>query len=864
MAIRARKGGIEKGKKTLARNGVPATGGDLAADWMARMVAAAPNLACRCKEGRILFLNLAGAKLLGLASEAEAEGRPFADFVHPDYRHDLEAMLLEAAQAGEAIPLKLATLDGRLVDVDLRATPTGAEGDLVVWCADLTERIRVATTLRDREERLQGIMNVVPDGIVTIDEKGIIRSANPAVYQVFGYAPGELIGRNVSILMPEPHAGRHDQYLRNYRKTGDKHIIGVTGREEIARRKDGKVFPVELAVVELKHRSERLFIGMVRDITRRKRAEEALLKAYDELELRIEERTRELTREVSERRAAEEGLRLAAEVINNLSEAVIIVDTEFRISSVNPAFTDITGFEANDVLGQVPRFYSVVARDPLMFAQMWKSLKSDGTWATEIWNQRKNGEKYAERLSISVLADEAGNVQKYAVVIADITKRKQDEERIRYQANYDSLTGLPNRALFMDRLSQALATMGRVGKKLGLMFIDLDGFKLVNDTLGHEIGDLLLKEAAERLATCVRTGDTVARLGGDEFTIIMPNLTDPRNAPLLAQRILDTLAKPFVLKGQEAFVSGSIGITIFPDDATKASELIKNADAAMYRAKEQGKASYHFFTADLNEEVKQRLVLKNGLSKALERNELILFYQPKMDLVSNRVHGCEALMRWQNPDLGMVSPARFIPVLEETGIIVEVGEWAIRTACRQYRAWVDSGLPPIRIAVNLSARQIRDGTLASTVARILDETEVPPEGLELEITESMLMTDAQKSVVALEELHRMGIHVAMDDFGTGYSSLSYLKRFPIDTIKIDRSFVADIASNPDDAEIIKTIITMGQTLNRRVVAEGVETEEQLRILRNYKCDEIQGYLLSPPLPPEKFEPFVKAHKAKTA
>ena len=858
MATRSRSDGGDAEEMAMSREGDSAGGGHCADDWRTRLLDAAPNLACRCKDGRILFLNRIGAALLGLASEKEAEGRLLADFVHEDYRRDLGEMLAEAASSGESLPLKLATVDGRLVDVDLRAVAANGFGDLVLWAADLTERIRVATTLRDREERLQGIMNVVPDGILTIDEKGIIRSANPAVYQVFGYSPGELIGRNVSILMPEPHSSRHDRYLEEYLRTGQRHIIGVTGREEIARRKDGKVFPVELAVTELKHRSERLFIGMVRDITRRKRAEEGLLKAYDELELRIEERTRELTREVAERRAAEEGLRLAAEVINNLSEAVIIVDTEFRISSVNPAFSEITGFEAEDVLGQVPRFYTVVARDPLLFAQMWKSLKSDGTWGTEIWNQRKNGEKYAERLSISVLADEAGNVQKYAVVIADITKRKQDEERIRYQANYDSLTGLPNRALFMDRLSQALATMGRVGKKLGLMFIDLDGFKLVNDTLGHEIGDLLLKEAAERLATCVRTGDTVARLGGDEFTVIMPNLTDPRNAPLLAQRILDTLARPFVLKGQEAFVSGSIGITIFPDDATKASELIKNADAAMYRAKEQGKASYHFFTADLNEEVKQRLVLKNGLSKALERNELILFYQPKMDLQTDEVKGCEALMRWMNPEMGMVSPARFIPVLEETGIIVEVGEWAIRTACRQYMAWIEMGLPPIRIAVNLSARQIRDGTLASAVARILDETGVPPAGLELEITESMLMTDAHKSVVALEELHRMGIHVAMDDFGTGYSSLSYLKRFPIDTIKIDRSFVADIASNPDDAEIIKTIITMGQTLNRRVVAEGVETEEQLQILRNYNCDEIQGYLLSPPLPAEKFEPFVRA------
>ncbi|MEO5336732.1 MAG: EAL domain-containing protein [Magnetospirillum sp. WYHS-4] len=850
-----RKGGDQP--KTTAPRKRAVVVGRRSDAWRQRLLDAATNLGCLVRHGHIQAINAGGARLLGLPDTGAAEGRTLAEFIHPDYRDVLADLLDEAVVSGASIPVKLRPLDGGSIDAEMHVAHGGEDGELVLWAVDVSEHIRIATTLREREQRLQGIMNTVVDGIVGIDDKGIVRSANPAVHRIFGYLPGELVGRNVSVLVPEPHGSRHDQYIQNYLKTGRGRIVGVTGREELAVRKDGTTFSVELTVTELRHGKERLFIGVVRDITRRKRAEEALLKAYDELELRIEERTRELTQEITDRRAAEEGLRLAAEVINNLSEAVIIVDTEFRITSANPAFSDITGFEASDVLGQVPNFYKIVGRDPLMFSQMWKNLKGDGTWSAEIWNQRKNGEKYAERLSISVLADDAGNVQKYAVVIADITKRKQDEERIRYQANYDQLTGLPNRALFMDRLAQALATMGRGGKKLGLMFIDLDGFKLVNDTLGHEFGDLLLKETAERLAICVRTGDTVARLGGDEFTVIMPNLTDPRNAPLLAQRILDTLSRPFNLKGQEAFVSCSIGITIFPDDATKASELIKNADAAMYRAKEQGKASYHFFTADLNEEVKQRLVLKNGLSKALERNELMLFYQPKLDLRLGVILGCEALMRWQNPELGMVSPARFIPVLEETGMVVEVGEWAIRVACRQIRRWLEAGLPPIRIAVNLSARQIRDGTLAPTVANILDETGVPPTALELEITESMLMTDAQKSVIALEDLHRMGIHVAMDDFGTGYSSLSYLKRFPIDTIKIDRSFVSDIASNPDDAEIIKTIITMGQTLNRRVVAEGVETEDQLKILRDYRCDEIQGYLLSPPLPADKFETFVR-------
>ena len=824
------------------------------------------DMICVVEEGLVTFVNAAGAALLGESEPEQLNGRELTSMVHPDYREIVEEGLFSLSSEGTAFPLKFVRMDGEIVDVEIAVMPFGAETEdsFMLEARDISDRVRSAITLRDREQRLQGIMNTVADGIVTIDERGVIQSINPAAHKIFGYEAGELIGQNVSRLVPEPHGSNHDDYLRNYLRTGEAKIIGVTGREEQGMRKDGSLFPVELAVTELRHGTERLFTGVVRDITGRKKAEDALRRAHDELELRVQERTHELSQEIAERRAAEEGLRLAAEVIGNLSEAVVIVDSEFRVTSVNPAFTDITGFDADEVVGGAPSFLAVVKADPVLESHMHKDLKRDGYWTTEIWNERKNGEKYAERLSISALADELGEVQKYAVVVADVTKRKEDEERIRYQANYDQLTGLPNRALFHDRLNQALATMSRADRKLGLMFIDLDGFKLVNDTLGHDIGDLLLKDAADRLANCIRSGDTVARLGGDEFTVIMPNLTDPKHAPLLGQRILDTLAQPFNLNGHEAFVSGSIGITIYPDDAPDANTLIKNADAAMYRAKEQGKASYHFFTSDLNEEVQERMVLKNGLSKALDRGELSLHYQPKLTLATGQIRHCEALMRWNSSELGMVSPARFIPIMEESGLVVEVGEWAIRVACEQYMKWMEEGLPPVRIAVNLSARQLREPALPTVIERILKETGVPSEGLELEITESMLMTDAQKSVAALNRLHDLGLHVAMDDFGTGYSSLSYLKRFPIDSIKIDRSFVADIATNQDDAEIIRTIITMGQTLNRKIIAEGVETEEQLEMLRGYNCDEIQGYFISRPLPADAFTDFIRDWEKKAS
>jgi len=444
----------------------------------------------------------------------------------------------------------------------------------------------------------------------------------------------------------------------------------------------------------------------------------------------------------------------------------------------------------------------------------------------------------------------------FMVQAHDITERKEDEERIPFQANYDQLTGLPNRSLFLDRLNQTLANAERTRTNVGVMFIDLDGFKLVNDTLGHDVGDLLLQETSERLKECVRNTDTVSRLGGDEFTILMPNLHDPRDAPLVANRILESVYTPFNLKGSDFFVSASIGITVYPQDAKSAGDLLRNADSAMYQAKEKGKANFQFFTDDLNREMKERLILKNGLIKAMEKEEMALFYQPKQNLQNGAIAGVEALMRWNSVELGMISPARFIPVLQETGLMVEFGEWAIRAACLQHREWLDAGLPPIRIAVNLSARQLREISFVSVFKKALKEIGVVSESLEIEITESLLMADARNTVTAIEELHDLGIRVTMDDFGTGYSSLSVLKRFPIDSIKIDQSFVADITTNSDDAEIIRAIVTMGKTLNRTVIAEGVETQEQIDMLRDYGCDQIQGYLFCPPMPATELTKFL--------
>ncbi len=424
-------------------------------------------------------------------------------------------------------------------------------------------------------------------------------------------------------------------------------------------------------------------------------------------------------------------------------------------------------------------------------------------------------------------------------------------------AHYDALTGLPNRLLFRDRLNQAMSQAHRNERLVAVMLLDLDRFKAINDTLGHSVGDLLLKAIALRLGASVREGDTVARLGGDEFVVILPDISYIRDAAAVARKILDLLHEPFELRGHEVFVTTSIGISIYPFDEDIES-LIKNADTAMYQAKERGGNNYHFYTADMNAANMRRLALENGLRRALERNELALHYQPQVDITSGAIVGVEALLRWHHPELGMIPPADFIPLAEETGLIIQIGAWVLRSACAQNRAWQSAGYPPMLVTVNLSARQFGEMELLDTVHDALHDAGLEPHYLELELTENVLMQHTQTTITVLDQLHARGIRLSVDDFGTGYSSLSYLKRFPIDTLKIDRSFVCDINADADDAAIVKAITAMGHSLDIRVVAEGVETEEQLQFLRELRCNEVQGFYFSPPVPAAEVEHLLAA------
>ncbi len=433
----------------------------------------------------------------------------------------------------------------------------------------------------------------------------------------------------------------------------------------------------------------------------------------------------------------------------------------------------------------------------------------------------------------------------------DITERKQAEERLNHLTNFDLLTNLPNRLLFRDRLGLAISRAPWHKRSVGVLLFDLDRFKVVNETLGQAMGDFLLKAVSERLSATVREGDTVARLGDDMFGLILDDLAQPADSFRVSQKILDSLGKPFQLKGQEIFVSASIGIAIFPNDGDEIDLLMKHADTAMYRAKEQGGNNYQLYAPAMNQHATKRLALENNLRRALERGEFLLYYQPKVDLTTGQIVGMEALIRWKSPEAGMVSPAEFIPLAEETGLIVPMGEWILRTACAQNKAWQKQGLPFVRMGVNISVRQLQRQNLIGTIAHVLNETGLDPNYLELELTESIIMKSNESTMAELRELNLGGIEISIDDFGTGYSSLSYLKRLPIDTLKIDKSFVQEVTTDPDDAAIVAAIITMAHTLKLKVVAEAVETVEQLEFLRGLKCDQMQGYLFSRPLPAEE-------------
>jgi diguanylate cyclase (GGDEF)-like protein/PAS domain S-box-containing protein len=686
-----------------------------------------------------------------------------------------------------------------------------------------TQRREAEARVRDSEARYRMLVGNFPDGAVMLfDREMRCQIADGAGFRPTGMRAQALVGRPVTEAFPREARAAAQSYCM---RALEGEAIQATLQAYGGRDWSVHVLPVHDA-------SDVIAAGMV------------------------------IARDVTDKRRVEEQLRLSSLAFENIADGVVISDAENRVVSVNKAYTVITGYTEEEAIGRAPAVLHSEKQDAAFYAMLWDCVRRDGHWQGELWNRRKNGDVYPEFLSISALKDESGLTTHYVGVFNDISQFKAYEEHLEYLAHHDPLTGLPNRTLLEDRVEIAIANAERRNNSVALLFVDLDRFKLINDTLGHAIGDELLIDVAKRLSACVRASDTVSRHGGDEFLVLLPEIHGVDDAARIAEKLMDDASRPYSVAGHELATSVSIGIAVYPDNGEHMSDLLRNADAAMYAAKERGRNRYQFYTQSMNVRARERLSLEGELRTAVERGELTLVYQPQLDLRTKQVVGLEALLRWTNPVRGDVPPAAFIPVAEDSGLIVKIGEWVLRTACAQNKRWRDAGLIDVPIAVNVSAVQFRRAQFGKTVAAVLAETGLPAHCLELEVTESVVMDGPEVMAPMLEALHAHGVRLTIDDFGKGYSSMSYLRYMPIQQLKIDQTFVRDLPGNTDSAVITQTIATMARNLGLSVVAEGVEHEAQLAFLEGTPCDKVQGYYFCKPFPPAELEVWLPTHAVR--
>jgi diguanylate cyclase (GGDEF)-like protein/PAS domain S-box-containing protein len=549
--------------------------------------------------------------------------------------------------------------------------------------------------------------------------------------------------------------------------------------------------------------------------------------------------------------------RIASEVLRSMNEAVCVLSRGYDFVSVNPAFSRMTGYGEREIIGHNASLLDSAQHSASYYSEIRDSLRHHGRWSGEMWQLRKDGDEFLCAYECSAVLDGNGEHTLYVLVLNDITEQKRAEQELRYLANFDPLTNLPNRTLLAERLSRAIVRARRQGDRIAVLFLDLDRFKDINDSLGHAAGDRILRAAARRLQETVGPRQTVARLGGDEFTVVLEGLATATEADDEAREIIAAFERPLLLDdSQEIAITPSIGISMYPDNAQVPTELLKQADTAMYQAKAAGRRTYARYTDAMDVSIRQRAIVSGALRKVLDRGELRLVYQPRLSIAQSRIVGVEALLRWQGPD-GDIPPAQFIPLAEESGMILEIGEWALREACLRVAKWQRLGLPELAVSVNVSALQLLRGDFPRVVRRALEETGLAPGSLELELTESVVMANAPQSADKLRAFRELGVSLAIDDFGTGYSSLAYLKRLPFTTLKIDKEFVDDLSHGSEDAAITTTVLAMARSLGLKVVAEGVETQAQLEFLREQRCDEIQGFWLSPPLEAAECPAFIR-------
>jgi diguanylate cyclase (GGDEF)-like protein/PAS domain S-box-containing protein len=790
----------------------------------------------RSLDGTVRSWNAGAERMLGYSAK-EAIGRSITFILPPGQQRNLERNSQRILR-GEVHPpheSRRVTKDGRVIDVLVsHSAIRNDRGDITgasVIIQDISAVKQAETALKESEERFRAAFEQAGVGMAlrTLDARSPwwVR-VNQKLCDMLGYTREELLKVSAfDLTPPEDIAVARDYHDRLLRGEITSYV-----REKRYVRKDGRIIWVSLA------------LSLVRGVDGRP------LNVISVIE------------DISERKRSEEELRLASEAFAATADGIMITDAAQRIVSINKAFTRITGYAAEEVLGKTPRILRSGRHDESFYRDLWNALTTTGNWQGEVWNRRRSGDAYPELLTISAVRNAAGETSHYVGVFNDISPLKEYEARLKYLAHHDALTGLPTRSLLRDRIEVAISQSARERRRLALLFIDLDRFKLINDSLGHEIGDRLLEAVSVRLRGALRVSDTVSRHGGDEFLVLLPAIDSVEDVGRVCEKLVAETSASYHLDRHELIVTASIGIAIYPENGADMDTLLRNADAAMYAAKQAGRSRYQFYSEDMNAQANERLTLEHELRHALERGELYAVYQPQIELATQRVVGVEALIRWDHPKLQTILPERFITVAEESGQIMAIGDWMLRQVCAQQREWQRRGLLDVPISVNVSAIQFRQANFVATVHDLLQETNVAAADLEIEVTESVLMHGAETMITKLQQLSELGVRVAIDDFGTGYSSLSYLRQLPLDRIKIDQSFVRDLPGSADAGVIAQAIASLGRSLGLRVTAEGVEEPAQAEFLRRNACHDAQGFLYCEPLRPAQLEKWLAKWQAR--
>ena len=777
---------------------------------------------------RITQCNQVLVDYLGYDGKGEIIGKQIFDIHHPACLDKVKEAFRCFLETGEVcdVELCLHRKDGSSIDSSLNVRAVrNAQGRIMEAHAswrDIRERKASEAAIRESEERYRAIFGQAAVGLARVATDGSWLEVNDRLCDIVGYQRSELLRKTFQEITHPEDLDANLEYVRQM-LAGERRCFSMEKRYF---HKDGHIVWINLTVslVYDQNLEPKYFVAVIEDIIQRKHAEDRL--------------------------------RQAAAVFKSTAEGVIITDLDGTIIDVNQAFNDITGYIREEVLGQNPRVLKSGRHDTAFYRDMWRDLISRGEWHGEIWNRRKNGNIYPELLTISTVRDELDEPVGYVGVFTDITSDKQTQHQLRHMAYHDPLTDLPNRRFFNTRLSQSIVGAARRKTALAVVFVDLDHFKYINDSMGHEVGDELLIQLARRLRKTIRASDALARISGDEFVLLVEDIKNDKDASVIVRKLINELKEPYELRGQRVRVTCSIGISLYPQDGNDAAELLRNADTAMYRAKEEGRNRYQFYKQEMTSSALEHVLLENALRVAQDQQELHLAYQPQVNIETGTLIGLEALLRWKHSKQDYIPPALFIPIAEQSGLIHDIGAWVLQHACAQAKSWLDRGIDIGRMAVNVAGSQIQHDDFVAIVSNTLILTGLPSERLALEVTESFMMSHSEESISQLKALQAMGIEIAIDDFGTGYSSLSHLKQLPIDKLKIDQSFVRDIPEDTNDMAISEAVIALGQALNMRVIAEGVETELQAAFLREKGCQEAQGYLYSKPVEAEQLEDWL--------